>query len=146
MDDKNRALLERVIEDRLRRSELADPTKEEDKVAFKEAMDALSKQIELDKIDASHEEQLEKLKIENERLKAECEKNLRDEAARKSEAKKDRWVQIGTFGAGMLLGPTLEYIFKSAFARYICEFEKENTFISTPGRTLSDVFRFKKWN
>lgn len=144
MDNKNRVLLESVIEDRLRRSELADLTKEEDKQAFKEAMDALSKQIELDKIDASHQEQLEKLKIENERLKAECEKNLRDEAARKSEAKKDRWVQIGTFGAGLLLGPTLEYFFKAGLTRYICEFEKDYTFITTPGRSLSGLFRFKK--
>ena len=144
MDAKNRELLEGVIEDRLRRAQLSDPENEVDKQVFKEAMDALSKQIELDKIDASHEEQLAKLKIENERLKAECEKNLRDEATKKSEAKKDRWVQIGTFGAGLLIAPAIEYGFKKGFAKLICEFEKDYTFTTSAGRGLSSLFRFKK--
>lgn len=144
MDTKNRELLESVIEDRLRCVQLSDPENEGAKTMFKEAMDALSKQIEFDKIDASHEEQLEKLKIENERLKAEHEKNLRDEAAKKSEAKKDRWVQIGIFGAGLVVAPIIEHASKKAFARYICEFEKDYTFTTSPGRSLSSLFRFKK--
>lgn len=137
MDIKNRELLEGVIEERLRLVQFADPENEVNKAMFKEAMEALSKQIEFDKIDASHEEQLKKMEIEHE-------KNLRDEAARKSEAKKDRWVQIATFGAGLVVAPFIEHISKKAFARYICEFEKDYTFTTSAGRSLSSLFRFKK--
>ena len=144
MDDKNRELLEGVIEERLRLVQFADPENEVNKAMFKEAMEALSKQIEFDKIDASHKEQVEKLKIENERLKAECEKNLRDETAKKKEAAKDRWVQIGIFGAGLVVAPIIEHVSKKGFARYICEFEKDYTFTTSPGRSLSSLFRFKK--
>ena len=144
MEDKNRELLESVIEDRLRRAQLSDPDNEGDKQVFKEAIEALKMKVELEKIDASHQEQLEKLKIENERLKVECEKNLRDEAAKKTEAKKDRWVQIGIFGAGLIVAPIIEHISKKGFARYICEFEKDYTFTTSPGRSLSGLFRFKK--
>lgn len=144
MEDKNRELLESVIEDRLRRAQLSDPDNEGDKQVFKEAIEALKMKVELEKIDASHQEQLEKLKIENERLKVENEKNLRDEAAKKSEAKKDRWVQIGIFGAGLIVAPIIEHISKKGFARYICEFEKDYTFTTSPGRSLASIFRFKK--
>lgn len=144
MDKTNKDLLSNVIKDRLDRALIADPENEGDKQIFKEAMEALNKQIELDKIEVSHDEQLEKLKIENERLKAECEKNLRDEAAKKSEAKKDRLVQIGLFIAGLALGEGIDYAKKKGFARYICNFEKDYTFTTSPGRSLSGLFRFKK--
>lgn len=144
MDKRNKDLLSEVIKDRLDRALIEDPENEGDKQLFKEAMEALNKQIELDKIEVSHDEQLEKLRIENERLKAECEKNLRDEAAKKSEAKKDRWVQIGLFVAGLALGESIDYAKKKGFARYICNFEKDYTFTTSPGRSLSGLFRFKK--
>lgn len=144
MDNKNRELLESVIEERLTRVRIAEPGNEEDAQAFEEAMAALDKAIELYRLEASHDEQIEKLKIENERLKVENEKNLRDEAAKKKEAKNDRIVQVVTFGAGLVLGPTIDYFFKSGFARYICEFEKDYNFITTPGKSLSSIFRFNK--
>lgn len=144
MDDKNKALLNDVIKDRLDRVLISDPENEGDKQIFKEAMEAINKQIELDKIQTSHEEQLEKLKMENEKLKAENEKHLRDEAAKKSEAKKDRWVQIGLFAGGLLLGEGIDYAKKMGFARHICDFEKDYTFTTSAGRGLSSLFRFKK--
>lgn len=144
MEDKNRKLLESVIEDRLKRAEISQPGNEEDKQVFKEAMEALSKKIELDKIEVSHDEQVEKLKIENERLKAECDKNLRDEAAKKKEANKDRLVQVGLFVAGLTIGELVDYLKKKAFARDICEFEKDYTFTTHAGKGLSSLFRWKK--
>lgn len=142
MDAKNRELLESVITNRLMRAEIAEG--EEDAQAFKEAMSALDKAIELDKLKASHGEQVEKLKIENERLKVENEKNLRDEASKKEEAKKDRLVQIGTFLVGLVGGATIDYFTKKKFAKLICEFEKDYTFTTSAGRGLSSIFRFKK--
>lgn len=144
MEDKNKRLLEDVIEERLTRTRIGEPGNEDDRVAFKEAMDALSKQIEFDKIEASHSEQLEKLRIENERLKAERDKNHRDEAARKKEVWIDAGIKIGTFLGGTLLGAWVEHKFKMTYMRDVCQFEKDNTFISTPGRGLSSLFHFKK--
>lgn len=146
MEDKNRKLLEEVIQERLTRVQIAEPGNEDDKQAFKEAMEALNKKIELDKLEASHDEQVEKLKIENERLMTEREKNLRDEAAKKEEAKKDRLVQIGLFLAGLTLGELVDYLKKMKYAKHICEFEKDYTFTTHAGRRLSDLFQFKKRN
>ena len=144
MEDKNRKLLESVIEDRLKRAEISQPGNEEDKQVFKEAMEALSKKIELDKIEVSHDEQVEKLKIENERLKAECDKNLRDEAAKKKEAIMGYGVQVGLFLLGITLGELIDYRKKMGFAKEICEFEKDYTFTTHAGKGLSSIFRFKK--
>ena len=144
MEDKNRQLLESVITNRLMRAEIADG--EEDAQAFKEAMAALDRAIELDKLKASHDEQVEKTKIEQERLKVENEKNLRDEASKKDEAKKDRLVQIATFLTGLVGGAAIDYFTKKRFAKLICEFEKDYTFTTLAGRSLSDLFRSKRKN
>ena len=137
MDEKNRELLNEVIEDRLERALSSDGTLDEDKQVFKEAMDAVNKQIELDKIEASYKAEMKKMEIENER-------NLREEISKKEEAKKDRWVQVGIFGGGLLLGPVIEVCCKKVYARMLCEFEKDYTFTTTAGRGLSSLFRFKK--
>ena len=142
MDNKNRELLESVIQNRLMRAEISDG--EEDALAFKEAMSALDKAIELDKLKASHDEQVEKLKIEKERLKVETEKNLRDEASKKEEAKKERMVQIATFLVGLFGGAAIDYFAKKKFAKLICEFEKDYTFTTSAGKGVSGIFRWKK--
>ncbi len=144
MDDKNRKLLESVIEDRLKQAEISQPGSEEGKQVFKEAMEALGKKIELDKIEVSHDEQVEKLKIENERLKTERDKNLRDEAAEKKEAIIGYSIQVGLFLLGMTLGEYLDYRKKMGFAKEICEFEKDYTFTTQAGKGTSGLFRWKK--
>ena len=137
METVNKELLSKVIENRLKGA--LEPTAENgnDSRAFKEAMDAVSKQIELDRVEATRQEQAERLKMEDE-------KNLRDEAAKASEAKKDRIVQIGIFAAGLILSPIIETACKRGYARMLCEFEKDYTFTTTAGRQLSGLFRFKK--
>ena len=124
MDGKNRELLQKVIENRLERALFAGS--DEDDRAFKEAMDAVGKQIEIDK------------------LKAEEEKNLREEETKKKEAKIDRIVQIAIFGSGLILAPVIDTGCKKIYARMLCEFEKDYTFTTTAGRALSGLFRFKK--
>ena len=124
MDEKNRELLGKVIENRLERALFTDS--EEDDRAFKEAMDAVGKQIEIDK------------------MKAEEEKNLREEETKKKEARIDRIVQIAIFGSGLILGPIIEIACKKGYAKMLCEFEKDYTFTTTAGRGLSNLFRFKK--
>lgn len=137
MDETNRGLLEKVVENRLNAALQSNADSEEGKTKFKEAMDAVSKQIELDKLDASRQAELERVKMEHE-------KNLREEQTKTEEAKKDRMVQVGTFIGGLLLAPVIEVACKKGYAKMLCEFEKDYTFTTSAGRALSGLFRFKK--
>lgn len=135
MENENRILLDKVIKDRLEAALKSDS--EEAKQAFKEAMDAVSKQIEFDKIDVAHEEQLAKMKMEED-------KNLREEAANEEKLRKDRYVQIGIFAAGLIATPIIEVVTKSIYADKICRLEQFDTFTTSAGRGISSWFRFKK--
>jgi hypothetical protein len=137
METVNKELLSKVIKNRLEEALKLTPEASSDSRAFKEAMDAVSKQIELDKIEQSRQEQIERMKMEHD-------KNLRDEFAKRDEARKDRFVQIGIFTAGLILSPLIETACKRGYAHMICEFEKDYTFTTTAGRQLSGLFRFKK--
>ena len=135
MDNQNKDLLTKVIENRLERA-LNGNGSEEDKLAFKEAMEAVGKQIEVEKIELSHEEANKKMKIEEE-------KNLRDEEAAKEKERKDRLVQISIFAAGLIAGPVIEVITKTIYANKICKLEQFETFTTSAGRGISSWFRFK---
>ena len=136
MDGQNKELLNKVIGHRLEKV-LEQTETDEDKQAFKEAMDALSKQIELEKIELSHQEQVKKLESEEKW-------NTRNETVKISEANKDRIVQIGIFGAGLIVSPFIERWVKMSYAKVLCEFEKDYNFTTSAGRALSGLFRFKK--
>lgn len=126
MEDQNKKLLNEVIEDRLTKVKESNIGDEESKQAFKEAMDAMSKQIEFDKIETSEKQ------------------SRREDNFKKDEARKERIADICKFGAGLVAAPLLEFAFKKAFAKMLCEFEKDYTFSTTAGRSLSSLFRFKK--
>lgn len=135
MEQENRILLDKVIKNRLENALKADS--EEAKQAFKEAMDAVGKQIEFDRIDVAHEEQLAKMRMEED-------KNLRDEAANEEKLRKDRYVQIGIFAAGLIATPIIEVVTKTIYANKICRLEQFETFTTSAGRGISSWFRFKK--
>lgn len=107
MDTVNRTLLAEVTKKRLEEA-LSEGDDEKREIAFKEAMVAVEKEIEIEK------------------------------------NKTDRIIQIGTFSAGLVLTPLVDFAFKKAFAKMLCEFEKDYTFTTTAGRSLSSLFRFKK--
>ena len=126
MDEKNRGLLTEVIEDRLNSALTFDPGSDESKVAFKEAMEAVDRQIELSKLDASSKEQ------EEEKL------------AKEKNAKWDRWIRCGEIALAMIAVPVMEHMFKRRYMKEVCTFEKDYTFTTSAGKGLSSVFRFKK--
>ena len=145
MDEKNRELLGKVINNRLEQAlSKSGEAAEESKLAFKEAMDAVSKQIELDKIEAAHAEHEEKMNMERVKLNNEESKTIREESFKAEEAKRDRWVQIGLFAAGLFASPLIEVACKKSYAKLLCEFEKDYTFTTSAGRSLSGLFKFKK--
>lgn len=134
----NMELLDEVIENRLEQVRIPGDDSEENKLAFKEAMEALNKKIELERIQTSHQEQLMKMEMEKER-------NLREETVKVEESKKDRWIQIGLFLGGALLVPIVDYIRTDSHMKKLCNFEKDYTFTTSPGRSLAtSLFRFKR--
>lgn len=131
-------LLDEAIKNRLEKAKQSDVESEDEKHAFKEAMIAIDKKIEYTKLETSHNEQLMKAEIEKE-------KNLREEEVKVKEAKKDRWVQIGTFVAGLIIAPIIGQIIDRSNMKTLCNFEKDYTFTTSFGRGLaSKVSRFKK--
>lgn len=126
MKDTNRELLDEVIKDRLTRAMKNGSDADELKAVFDEAMMAIDRQVKLDEIEASRNEQ------------------VRNEELKKEEAKKDRIVRVVEIGAVLLAAPVIETICKKAYAKMLCEFEKDYTFTTTAGRALSGLFRFKK--
>lgn len=105
MKKENKALLDEVIKDRLEKS--LDEDAENREEAFREAMDAIDRQNELDKNN------------------------------------KDRIVKIVEIGAAIVAVPLIDAGCKKAFAKLICEFEKDYTFTTSAGKTLANLFRFK---
>lgn len=137
MNDSNRKLLSEVVNKRLNEALLKGVNSDEGKLAFDEAMKAVDREIELKKLDEAKEVELKKLeeakkeKLDNDKFKAD-------------EAKKDRIVRFIEIGALMIAVPIVDTICKKAYAKVICNFEKDYTFTTTPGRQLSGLFRFKK--
>lgn len=137
MEDYNRELLSKVIEGRLEHALDSDVEPDEAKNNFKEAMEAVDRQIELAKLDVSHEEQIKKQELEKE-------KQIREEELRVKEAKKDRWVRIAEIATVSIVSPIIGYCIKRGFAKMICTFERTDSFTSTPGKSgISSFFRFK---
>ena len=127
MDEKNKGLLTEVIEDRLNTALTSEVGSDESKIAFKEAMEAVDRQIELSKLDASSQEQAEEKLVK--------EKN----------AKWDRWIRCGELALAMIAVPVMDHLFKRRYMKDVCMFEKDYTFTTTPGKQgSSSLFRFKK--
>lgn len=138
MTKENMELLDEVIKNRLEQVQYSDAESKEDIHAFKEAMEALSKRIELEKIEASHQEQIRKIEIEKER-------NLHDDAVKVEEAKKDRWLQIALFAGGAVIVPIVGYVIDRSNMKALCNFEKDYTFTTSFGRGFaSKLSRFKR--
>ena len=112
---ENKELLEKVIKDRLEKSLSEDIDPEEKKVYFKEAMEALDRQTEMDRTDSMKKEQ-----------------NLNRVV---------RYVEVAAVPAGLMI---LDSLFKWRFMKTVCNFEKDYTFTTTPGRSISSFFRSRK--
>lgn len=129
---ENIKLLEDVIKNRLEITE-DDVESEESKRAFKEAMEAIDKMIQLEKLEVS------KLEVENkERLERE-----KFEKSNREQKKNDilRIVEVVAVPVGLFV---MDCLFKRYYMRSVCNFEKDYTFTTTPGKSISGLFKFKK--
>ena len=57
---------------------------------------------------------------------------------------KDRLVKFVEIGTAVVIAPLIETGCKKAFAHMICEFEKNDSFTTMAGKSLSGLFKFKK--
>lgn len=141
MNKANKELLEQVVNTKLELVLDSTDEEKEDKIIFKEAMDAIDRTIELDKLEAAEREFKEKLKADE---KEREEKLKADEMFKKQQIKWDL-VKFGIeLGATVILIPTINYAFNTRYATRICNFEKDYTFTTTPGKGLGSLFRFRK--
>ena len=60
------------------------------------------------------------------------------------QAAKDRLIKCGEIALAVLVTPMIEAGCKKAFAKMICDFEKDYNFTTMAGRSLSSIFKFKK--
>lgn len=136
MNETNRGLLEKVIEEKLRlASDSTDET--EKKEALDDALKAIEKQTAIYKIDVGYQEHVEAI---------DKDKNIHqsDEMFKRNEANKDRKVQIAIFAAGLVATPAIEVICKTIYANKICKLEQFETFTSSAGRGIASWFKWKK--
>lgn len=135
--------LEDVIEQRLGDAyDYADG--EDGEKAFKEAMTAIDRYIALKKIENADKERELNLQLEEEKYRSNY--NLEKEKFENSkEEQKKRWIIELGIGVGV---PVLLFIgdcvFKNHYMKSVCNFEKDYTFTTTPGKGISGLFRFKK--
>lgn len=119
MDDRNRELLDEVIESRTEMALDQNLSADERKTAYTEAMGAIDRSIKMSELKASQEE------------------------AKRSRI--FRWIE---FGIGAVAVPILIVCIKDAntrkFGREVMMFEKDDRFSYTPGQSrISSYFRHK---
>ena len=165
MDEKNRELLAEVITKNLEGALHSAQGTDEEKVAFRQAMEAIDRQSAISKNDEAFQEHTEKLeaekekletierekieiekqKIEIEKLKMELEKSNREreEEFKRAEAKKT-WIFKGIeIAAVSVVAPVIHNVAKKGFAKMCMLWEDEHTFTSTPGKSVRDFFKWK---
>ena len=128
MNDENKKLLDEVIKDRLETAKQSNAEADGNNAAFRQAMEAIDRQIEIEKINVSREEQ----------------SNKQDHS--KKEMEINTWIQIGGLVASMIIVPTMNYFYNMKYAKKLCHFEKDYTFTTTPGKATSKFFNFGRKN
>lgn len=126
MNDENKQLLDEVIKCRLEQALKSKAEDDGNNAAFRQAMEAIDRQIELSKVDASNDEILKKQEF--------AEKDA-----------KINWIIRGAEIMVITLAvPIIQYRCNMRYAKVLCNFEKDYTFTTSAGRSLSRLFQFKK--
>lgn len=126
MNEENRKLLDEVTKQKLEEALNAKSGSDEEKEAFRKAMEAVEKQTEISKVEASKDEV-----------------NSKQELA-KSEAKRNMIIKGVEIGVALVAVPVVQYFCNKGYAKLICTFEKDYTFTTSAGRSLNKLFNFKK--
>lgn len=173
MNESNRELLDRVINQTLSNALEAEEGSEEGKAYFRQAMDAIDRQINLNKVDCAYQESYDKLeaekarldeiekekidiekqKLEIERAKIEIEKSKskfeqgckdREDVFRVEEARNTMIFKGIEIVCGCVITPIIGYGLNRGLSKVIMRWEEGNTFTTTPGKSLRGMFQFKR--
>ena len=173
MNETNRELLDQVINQNLSNALNAGEGSEEAKAYFRQAMDAIDRQINLNKVDCAYQESYDKLeaeksrideiekekiaiekqkleieerKIEIENEKSEIDKQNReqDEKFKAEEARNNLILRGVEIACGVIVTPIISYALNRGLSKVIMRWEEGNTFTTTPGKSLRGMFQFKK--
>ena len=66
-----------------------------------------------------------------------------DRATKLKDLNEQQRSKLLTLLTGVVITPVIDYGVKKVFAKMLCEFEKDYTFTTTAGKTLSSIFKFK---
>lgn len=66
-----------------------------------------------------------------------------DRATKLKDMNEQQRSKLLTLMTGAVITPVIDYSVKKVFAKMLCEFEKDYTFTTTAGKTLSSIFKFK---
>lgn len=110
----DKTLLDKVVEDRLTKALDPNLSDEERKAALKDGMEVVDRQIQLEKIEDARKEQ-----------------------------SKNRLIKVVEVAAIPTVMLVTDFAMKRYFMREICNFEKDYTFTTSPGRGIAGLFRLK---
>lgn len=126
VEDQNRKLLKEANKTCLETALDLGLDTEEGQKAYQLAMTGYDRDAKLTEIDVKEND-----------LKAQAEQKEKD-------SKRNVIIKSIEIGSMVLLTPVVEYVTKKGFAKLMCNFEKDYTFTTTAGRSLSSLFRFKR--
>ncbi len=173
MNESNRELLDQVINTSLNNALQAEAGSDESKAYFRQAMDAIDRQINLNKVDCAYQESYDKLEaersridevekqkieIENQKLEVEREKieiekqkneieklNCEQEDKFRTEEARNNMIFKGIeIVCGCIVAPMVGYGVNRGLSKLIMRWEDGSTFVTTPGKALRGMFQFKK--
>lgn len=111
---ETKELLEKIVSERLEKAADENASEEEKRAAFKEAMEATDRVVELGKIESDKDKKL------NRALK---------------------YVELVAIPVTLM---AVDFAFKMRYTKTVCNFEKDYTFTTQAGRSISQFFKFKK--
>lgn len=108
--------------------------------AHKKLTEVTDRLIKLGQMEAESLEAETKLKLEENKIKLDETKfeNSKEDTKKSNVI---RWVEVVAVPVGILV---LDFAFKRSFATRVCNFEKDYTFTTTAGRSISGLFKFKR--
>jgi hypothetical protein len=159
--ERTNELLYKVINNRLDQAVHGCDNDKENTIIFKEAIEAYKQHLELLKIEnarikAEQEFEIKQIEVENAKIKTEKELDVKKMEAenakiqaenelklKRKEGIRDSVIKTVEIVGIVLVTPMIGYATKKAFAQMLCLFEKDYTFTTIPGRSLSGLFKFK---
>lgn len=111
---ETRELLEKVVKDRLEKAADENMSDEQKHAAFEEAMKATDRFTEVVKIESNKDKKINRI---------------------------IKFIELVAVPVALMF---VDHLFKMRFTKTVCNFEKDYTFTTQAGRSVSQFFRFKK--